>query len=364
MSLCIFTADSASLQALVKELNGPRLFAAWSTLTLGSIKDLSYLRIEGKELAVVITTSHISVYEIMQSSFTLLQNMSSADTHGVRAFSVGSRHCIAVAAHTSKLFCWNALTQQFDSHQEFRIIEAVHVELASVASRHFLVFSYGGVTSPSVFLWSTASDRFLLYQLLPTAGSHSYAAPTTTSAGTFVGVAQIDNSSHSSLAVFKLNKTGSYFEHVQSFDSADSVSLFAGGDYAFVISSSAVHMYDSASGKFVARLSLPSQQDGLVSFYEYLYINTEHYLVIGSRLDTTSSAVATSSDDSVKNGQVTVYKLSGAQFLPYQTIEVPDGVLALKGFRSSMGSGTNVLAVISDVGVALWNWTPLPSHHN
>lgn len=352
-------ADSASLQTLVKELNGPRLFTAWTTLALVSVRDLSYLSIEMRELVVVITTSHVSVYDIKQSSFMLLQTLSSANPRGVRAFSVGRRHCIAVAAPTSELFCWNALTQQFDRHQEFRIVEAVHVELVSVASRHFLVFSCGGVTSSSVFLWNTASDRFLLYQLLPTSGAvRSYAASTTTSAGTFVGVAQTDSSSHSSLAVFNLNRTLGYFEHVQSFDSADSASLFAGGNCVFVISSSTVHMFDSASEKFIAQFALPSQHDGLVSFYEYFYINTEHYLVVGSRSDNTSSAVATSSDSSAKNGLVTVYKLAGAQFLPYQTIEAPNGVSALQGFRSSTGSGTYVLTVISDVGVALWNWTP------
>lgn len=342
---------SASLRNFVAELNGPRFFAFWTSLSLenDSLRDMTYLQIGAREFITVITTSHhVHVYEIARSSFNLFQTLSSSGTltpSGVEAISVDGRYCIAITGGRSALFCWNAASQRFDEHQELFTREAVHVRFVSAGTYHFLVFACNGSSdAPSyVYVWSSQSDRFLLFQHLPTVGGVS-ASVQSTSIGSFITITQRTETAQSCSMVFKWN--GTYFDYLQSFHS-NTTFVFAAGEIVFLISSATVHRYDFASGQFITHSTLPIQRNNSINnAYDYFSINTEHYLAVGGQQLGASGS----------HGTIDVHRLDGASFVPYQTVQAPSGLFALQGFQSS--SGRKVLAFTSGGNsMSFYRWT-------
>ncbi len=293
-------------------------------------------------MAALIPSTGVLAFEVSGSSFALLQTLPSADVLGMAAFSFDeSHHCIAVASGGSVLYCWNDVSQRFDKIQDIPTREAVSVEYLTVANHHFLVFPCNGSDNniPSfVYVWQ--SDRFFLYQYLPTmsAVQASFAA---TSLGSILIMSQ--SSSPSSSKVFSWN--GTHFSHTQSFDS-NTAFLFSIGEHIFAASSSVLHRYLPASNTFAEHSVLQGNKNCSIRAYAYFNISTEHYLVVSSQ----HSASTTSP------GAVTVHKLNGMDFVPYQTLQPPPGgVTKVRGFEDAWGRHVLALASAGE-SVSFYRW--------
>lgn len=358
--VCLVSVES--LRRLLSDLNGPRFFASWHSLEREGegITDVAYLRVGTRDLLLVLTSANLHIYELLQSTSLLLQTLTlslSTPLATMEAFSVSGRDCVAVAGGRGQIFCWSASSQSFLKTQDLYTSGAVSVEYfqQTGTSFRFLIFSCNGTTAagggmPSyVYVWS--SDRFFLFQYLPTSGAVR-SSSVSTSAGSFIAVTtQAGQAGQFGSTVFRWN--GTHFDHFVTFDS-DAAHLFAAGELIFMVSSNALHRFDPVSSSFVTHA--PISDDSLRhAVLQYFSINTEHYLVVGKG-SSTSNGTAAATPVPPDASPVSVYRLDGAELVLHQALEARD-VRTLRGFKVG-AEGRSVLAELSEGGVvSLYRWT-------
>ena len=326
------------MRALIVGQTSPRFFALWTALEQSEVRDLSYLRVGEREfIAVLLSSTRVSIFEISGTSFVAFQNLSSSSPLGIAAFSFdGSHSCIAVASDTSAVYCWSSDSLSFEKIQDIYTPKAVNVEFLTIISRHFLVFSCNGSDSQIsslVYLWQ--SNRFHLIQYLPTV-SAVRATFQSSSTGEFLVVAQ--STIPSSSLVFKWNET--HFADLQSFDSSTTFP-FSIGDHVFIASGSAIHRYSPAGNTFIEHSSLQGYSDGSIRSYEFFSTGSESYLVVSSQ----SSTIP---------GTVTIHRHTGAGFLPYQSLPSPGVDVVVQGFQNKDGRQMLALSSLGDVSFYEW----------
>lgn len=348
---------TASLKTVVEEMNCPRSFTQWAFLEEVGAKDFSYFRIGEREYAVVLTSSGVSVFEILYTWFLRVQALSSMASQSVKAFSVADDHYMVITGNTSELYRWNTATQNFEKHQDILTNGALHVEHATIGTLDLLIFSCRGTDeltgmtdeSPSyVYAWSSQLSRYFLYQRLSTVGA-VHATFQSTDSGSFVAIAQQSHTSRSNSTVFRWN--GTYFNFLQHFHS-NSAYIFAGGEYLFAVSSSAIHRYDPITGRFAFHSTLPIPQNYTANqSYKYFSINTEHYLASTGTLSTTSDNGGVLTSEAV-----IIYRLDGARFTQHQILEgIGSAPVSLSGHEAR--GGEVVLALTKRSGMSFWKWS-------
>jgi hypothetical protein len=332
----------------MEEVSGPKFFTQWSTLSEVGVTDFNYFQIGPREFIAVLTPSNVSVFEVLFSSFFHLHSLPSSKSRGLNTISMDGVQYLVVAGDTSVLYRWNALRQRFEKLQDILSNGAVHVQHFSLGNLDFLIFSCSGTdrltgetdNTPSyVYAWSSWSNRFRLYQRLPTIGA---VRATAESANTdsFLAVAQRNHTSASSSMIFKWN--GTYFDFLQASNSS-SAYLFGIGECTFAASASTILRYDTSAGRFVFYSTLPTPQNYTMGTeYRHFAINTEHYLTVAVNSNIRKA--------------VLVYRLNGNHFLQYQMLDnVGKAFTSLSGYKSVRGR--SILATISSNGVSLWKWS-------
>ncbi len=371
------TSAFSSVQDLLASLNGPRFFTNWTTLSVGKsgATDLTHLQIGPREfLAVLIREpSRVDIYEVFGSFFIIFQSLSiSSPPHHAQDFQFNGRHCIVVASShvsgenggSSELYCWDISTLEFVKVQDITAQGAVYVEHISLNHFDFLVFtcfSYRGeLDVPSVvYVWSERLGMFVSLQNLYLVGSIKSSIAQISSNEAFLSLYASYEKNGTNISNFLIYRwNGTYFDPIQSFDSADG-HLFAAGRCVFVVLSNIVHRFDSNTGLFHSHSALSTEQHPK-SAHTHFTINTEHYL----------AAVYINSDDgdgdsnnsTLLSDEIIVFRLDGMDFDLHQRISVPAQDDHQKLYVFEMKDKREVMALVgggvaTPPAVVLYQWS-------